>query len=133
MTKKVVFKRTSSGFRVFGLPPPAGKRKPFVPVSIPSSKYQVKLERVKPTWYVRDSQGLMRGRRNSTPKFTDKLYVRRLTSPVDVNKDGDTKDKIDLQKGEVIGRSSSPGKPSGLVIRRHWSGGKIVKTHRRFR
>jgi hypothetical protein len=98
-------------------------------VSVPGSYFKVSREK-KHTRYVAPF-GIMQGRRVVPKAQSDKTGVVRIVKPYDVNRDGDTKDKVDLQKGQIIGRTSGSAKPQRVQILRHWSGGKVVRTHSR--
>lgn len=103
-------------------------------VVIPSSNYQVSRERRKHTRFLMNRQsGQMVGRTVVPVNRSDRTGVIRMKRPYDVNRDGDTNDKMDLQKGQIIGRVSrgSYAKPKRVTILRHWNKGRIVRTHNR--
>jgi hypothetical protein len=108
-------------------------RAKFVRVTIPRNKVIVSKEKMKPTRHIMTARGFMAGRRNVPAVQSDKTGFIRVKSPIDVNKDGDTNDKVDIQKGQIIGRlpRGISKKPKRITINRHWSNGRIVKTHSR--
>lgn len=104
----------------------------FKRVVVTSPYYKVSGERKQHTKATRNQFGMMTGRRLVPVAQSDRTGYIVMKKPFDVNKDGDTKDKVDLQRGQIIGRTSSPGnKPARVTIMRHMSGNSVVRTHNR--
>lgn len=106
----------------------------FKPVTIPRSKFVVSFrESQKHTRHIMTPQGFMAGRRIVPTNRSDRTGFIRVKTPIDVNKDGDTNDRVDLQKGQIIGRvpAGFRTKPQKITVMRHWSNGRVVKTHNR--
>lgn len=106
----------------------------FRRITVPRSKVAVSFrEKQGHTRHIMTPAGLMAGRRIVPSNRSDRTGFLRVKSPIDVNKDGDTNDRVDLQKGEIIGRvpAGTKSKPKKITVLRHWSGGKVIRTHHR--
>lgn len=108
------------------------KKIQFRRVVVTAPNYKVSQEKTGHTRFVQVAgTGQMRGRRIVPANSSDRLGVLRMTRDFDVNKDGDTNDKVDLHRGQIIGRQKGAAKPQRVTIRRHWAGSNVVKTHTR--